>query len=98
MGYRVAPPLLRRGVVRTDRRRVMRRVPSTFLFFIALSFALGSPVLAQPGQAPKRVARSTAGAAEAGEPAGYREAVAQAVTEYQLLNWDEARALFARAH
>ncbi len=32
------------------------------------------------------------------EPAGYRAAIEEALVEYQALNFEEARALFARAH
>lgn len=36
--------------------------------------------------------------AQEAEPAGYREAVEQALNEYGLKNYEEASALFARAH
>ncbi len=36
--------------------------------------------------------------AQGAEPAGYREAVEQALNEYGLKNYEEASALFARAH
>jgi tetratricopeptide (TPR) repeat protein len=74
---------------------VPRRLMLGVCALLAVSFTLGAVrALAEPPRVDDQTQKVTDGE----EPAGYRELVEQALSEYAAKNYEEASALFTRAH